>query len=206
MKTALIAAAAWVLAALPIPAAAETIEDCGRLVLDRDRLACYDRVAGRDGASGLAGAPAGQWNFKAEPSQFTADTNVYLSVESADISVCGRNRDDKVVFWIRCREDTTTVMFQTSCHMTSGEFHDYGDVHYQLDGGPADLIRMTKSRDSYALGLWRGEESIPFVRHLLGADVLSVRMKSLDSGSFTVTFPISGLDDAIVPLRQACHW
>ena len=90
--------------------------------------------------------------------------------------------------------------------MTSSSYHDYGDVHYSLDGGPSQMIAMTKWRDNFSLGLWRGAEAIPLIWGLLDHDVMTVRMKPFDEDVFTVSFDIAGLDRAIVPLREACHW
>ena len=190
-------------AALPLSLAwGQTFEECAELVRNSDRVACFDAL--RSGGAGVSGG--GAWTVRQEPSEFTDDTNVYLSLESSDSSVCGRNRDDKVVLWIRCREDTTSVLFQTSCHMTSSSYHDYGDVHYSLDGGPPAMVAMTKWRDNFSLGLWRGDEAIPFIRHILEADVMTARMKPFDEDIFTVSFAIAGLPQAIAPLRAACHW
>jgi len=192
----------------------------------RRALLRENRVIGMKAASVLSGAFAallapcvayseskaasltagGQWEGRQEASEFTNDTNVYLSIESTNASVCGRNRDDKVVLWVRCREDTTSVLFQTSCHMTSSSYHDYGDVHVSFDGGSERMVPMTKSRDNFALGLWLGNDSIPFVRQMFGSHEMTVRMKPFDEDAFTVSFAIAGLEEAILPLRQACHW
>ncbi len=184
------------------PAQAQTFDACADLARNSDRVACFEALWG-DEASAEAG---GKWLVRQEPSEFTDDTNVYLSLESHDASVCGRNRDDKVVLWIRCRENTTSLLFQTGCHMTSSSLHDYGDVAYSLDGGPERTVSMTKWRDNYSLGLWYGADAIPLIRELLDVGTMRVRMKPFDEDIFTVAFDIAGLDEAIAPLREACRW
>lgn len=179
----------------------QTFENCAELARNSDRVACFDVM--REGTSA---APDGDWSVRQEPSEFTDDTNVYLSLQSRDASVCGINRDDKVVLWIRCREDTTSLLFQTSCHMTSSSRSDYGDVHVSFDDGAARVVPMTKWRDDHSLGLWRGGDAIPLLRDMLDAQTMTVRMKPFDEDLFTVTFDVAGLDAAIAPLRAACHW
>ena len=202
MRSVAVLLGAAIVALPPCLARGQTFEDCAELARNSDRVACFDALRGDDAAMPGGGA----WTVRQQPSEFTDDTNVYLSLESNDASVCGRNRDDRVVLWIRCRENTTSVMFQTSCHMTSSSYHDYGDIHYSLDGAPEAVVPMTKWRDNFSLGLWRGEDAIPFIERILDAEFMTVRMKPFDEDVFTVSFAIAGLPEAIDPLRAACHW
>lgn len=149
---------------------------------------------------------SGNWTVRREPSEFTDDTNVSLGLAARDSGICGRAPDNRVMLWIRCRENTTSVLFQTGCHMTSSGRSDYGDVHISLDGHATRVVAMTKWRDDSALGLWRGNDAIPLLRTMLGARTMSVGLKPFDEEAFTAVFDLEGLDVAIAPLREACHW
>lgn len=185
-------------------AKAQDIEDCARIDSDLDRLACYDRAAGRTPAVSQTTPAEGDWSVRTETSELTDETNVFMSVHSEEDINCGWNRGGRIQLLVRCMENTTSVIFLTDCHMTS--HGGYGVVDYRVDDNPARDIRMEESTSNRALGLWVGRRSIPFIRNLFGARQLIARMTPYAENPFTVTFDIAGLEDAIAPLRAACNW
>ena len=189
---------------LATAAVAEDMEDCADLNNDLDRLACYDRVSGRTPSVSREEVPNSDWSVSTEVSPLTDETNVFLSVLSEEVVDCGWNRGGRIRLSIRCMENTTALIFVTNCHMTSNNI--YGTVDYRVDDAPAAVVRMNDSTDNRALGLWRGGQSIPFIRGLFGAERLVARMTPFSENPFTVTFNITGLEEAITPLREACHW
>ncbi len=151
-------------------------------------------------------APKGDWQVRTEVSQLTDQTNVFLYVKSDETVNCGWNRSDKVTLWVRCVENKTAIIFQTGCHMTSSKYNNYGDVTYRVDGQKARTVGFTESTNNRSLGLWRGGRSIPEIKRLFGGKTLIARMTPYSENSFTATFNITGLEEAIGPLRKACHW
>ncbi|GGE26764.1 hypothetical protein GCM10011345_35960 [Gemmobacter megaterium] len=65
---------------------------------------------------------------------------------------------------------------------------------------------MTESNDNRALGLWSGKQSIPFVKSLLGATKIRLRILPVNEDSIETTFNLTGLSDALAPVRKACGW
>ncbi|WP_157018348.1 type VI secretion system-associated protein TagO [Mesorhizobium xinjiangense] len=57
-----------------------------------------------------------------------------------------------------------------------------------------------------ALGLWNGSRSIPVIKQMLGKSRMIVRMTPYNENPFTATFDITGLENEIAPLRDACQW
>lgn len=183
---------------------AQSLDHCVTLDSDLDRLACYDGVAGRTPQVDQSEDPDSEWNVRTETSALTDEENVILSVRSEEVIDCGWNRGDRIRLYVRCIENTTAFIFTTNCHMTS--HGGYGTVDYRIDDAPARQIRMQESTNNRSLGLWYGGQSIPLIRSLFGARQLIARMTPFSENSFTVTFNVAGLEEAIAPLREACHW
>jgi type VI secretion system protein VasI len=196
-------------AALAVPPAhAAGVADCIAIDNDLDRLVCYDREAGRTPVvtDMPAAAAQGKWQSRTETSALTDPTNVYLYVLSEEVIDCGWNEGDRITLVVRCVENTTALVFQTACHMTSSDYNSYGDVDYRIDERAASAISMTESTNNRSLGLWNGGRSIPMIKSLFGAERLVTRMTPYGENSFTATFDITGLEEAAAPLRQACGW
>jgi type VI secretion system protein VasI len=90
--------------------------------------------------------------------------------------------------------------------MTSSAYSDYDHIIYRLDDEKAQTINTNESTNNRSLGLWSGARSIPVIKRMFGKSTMIVRMTPFGENPFTATFNISGLEEAIVPLRQACKW
>ncbi len=91
------------------------------------------------------------------------------------------------------------------CQLVSN-VSDYGTVTYRLDKQGPRSVAMEASADEEALGLWKGRKSIPIIKTMFGKSQLIIRMTPHSQSPVTATFDISGLDEAIKPLRKACGW
>lgn len=129
-----------------------------------------------------------------------------MSVESNEVGDCGWNNGSKISLVLRCHENTTSLYFVTGCRMTSGDYNDYGDISYRLDDDRARTVGGHESTNNRSLGLWTGGRSIPVIKQMFGKTQMVVRMTPYGENPFTATFDIAGLNEAISPLREACHW
>ncbi|QKV20190.1 type VI secretion system-associated protein TagO [Oricola thermophila] len=198
----LIAIAFLLLAALN----ARAKEQCISIANDLDRLACYDREAGRTPKRERITPAIENWDVTKETSKLTDHVNVFLSVKSQGVVNCGWNNGDHIRLLVRCVENTTALIFHTGCHMTSSDYNDYGNITYRLDSDKAQTVRGYESTNNRSLGLWTGSRSIPVIKQMFGKSVMVVRMTPFGENPFTATFNITGLEEAIAPLREACHW
>lgn len=108
---------------------------------------------------------------------------------------------------LSCIENTTRLTINMNDnHMASSPYHDWGHVTMRIDSRQAFTRRMQESTNNLVLGLWRGGQSIPVIRDMFGAEKLTVRATPYGKSPITVTFDISGLQEEITPLRQACNW
>lgn len=181
-------------------------DECIAIDNDLDRLACYDKEHGRIPKVEQITAPAGQWLVETKTSKLTDQTNVYLGLSSDETINCGWNRGDKITLVIRCHENTTSLYFNTGCHMTSSEYDDYGTVRYRLDDDKARSFKGGASTNNRSLGLWSGGRSIPVIKSMFGKKQMVVQMTPFSENPFTATFNIAGLQEAAGPLREACDW
>jgi type VI secretion system protein VasI len=106
--------------------------------------------------------------------------------------------------FLQCRENITLFYVTFNDHFMSD--HQHGKVIYRLDEKPAGEKNMRESTDHKALGLWNGGASIPFIKQMFSHEKLLIRATPHSESPVTATFAISGLENAIKPLRENCGW
>ena len=180
--------------------------DCIRVENDLERLACYDRDSGRAPEVTATPSAADDWFVQTSTSALTDEVSVMLSVFSEEAFDCSLRKAKQATMYVRCNENTTALVVHTGCHMTSSEYNNYGDVTYRLDEQRAKTVAMSESTNNMSLGLWSGGKSIPLIKSMFGKSRMIIRMTPFGDNPITVTFNISGLENAAVPLRKACNW
>lgn len=180
--------------------------DCISVEPDLDRLACYDKEAGRTPKAVPLPVILGKWRSQAETSKLTDQPTIVMALDSEEIIDCGWNRGEKISLVLRCMENKTTLYFSTGCHMTASDYSSYGDITYRLDDQKARTVAGAESTDNKALGLWSGGKSVPVIKQMIGKSRMVVRMTPYGESPFTATFDIAGLEAAVKPLREACKW
>jgi len=197
-------ATALLAAVVPVCVFAQTVADCAKTEDDLDRLACYDLASGRT-AKTVAQSKVSQWSLRSEKSDFKDTTDVYLSTDSADAVACGFQGSQPITLFLRCTENTTALILTTHCHVASG-FYGYGKVEYRLDNQKAQKRNFDASTDNSSLGLWNGRAAISLIKSMLSAETLLVRFTPFNENPVSARFNISGLEQAIEPLRKSCKW
>lgn len=185
---------------------ADDLSGCGEISSDLDRLACYDKVSGRTPAAQFQ-SPAGKWGVRVDKSQFKDTTDVFMSIASDDPINCGRITGPAYAkLYLRCHENTTAIYISTQCHLTSSRYNDYGKVEVRIDDAPSRIISMDSSTSNDSLGLWSGGQAIPLIKSMIGKDIMLTRFTPYGESPVTARFQISGLEEAIKPLRESCGW
>lgn len=147
----------------------------------------------------------GNWGISVDQSPLTDDKTVILRVTSEN-TIRGRyGSSGRGFLLIRCMENTTSAYIGFNDQFMS-DIQGYGRVEYRIDDDTMRRINMSASTDNMVLGLWNGGRSIPWVKQLIGHDQLIVRATPFNESASTMTFDISGLDQAITELRQTCSW
>lgn len=179
---------------------------CINIENDLDRLACYDKVSGRSEAEIEQVDADGAWDVDISKSEFKDTTDVYLRAESDNTLGCARyGASNSARLVIRCSENTTAMLIVTGCHLASG-FGGYGQVEYRFDDKPAGKRNFDVSTDNRALGLWSGKRSIGVIKKMIGSEKALFRFTPYGESPVTARFTVSGLEEAIKPLRKECNW
>ncbi len=176
--------------------------DCADIDKDARRLECYDLLFRK---SVDRSQEASRWNVQVEQSKIDDSRNVFLYVDSLEPirNQFGQASNGNLV--ISCRENETSLWFKFGGHFMS-DLEEGGRITYRVDKQVAKSKSFTESTNYEALGLWSGGVALPFIKELFGANVLLVRATPYSESPVTMEFPISGLEGAIDPLREACHW
>jgi type VI secretion system protein VasI len=186
---------------------------CALLADDRKRLDCYDLLFKKPQAEKTMPAqpaktkPAtgtGRWEVEEETSKLDDSLNVVVAVASEQ-TLQGRAEGKRATLSIGCFEGRT-VLWVHFGGLLMADHGEYGIVTYRLDKQTARSTRMYDSTDGYSLGLGDPDVAIAFVKSMLGADGLVFRATPFQELAVTLDFPITGLAEAIKPLRKACHW
>lgn len=181
-------------------------QSCREIDADLDRLACYDRVSGRTPKTSSV-ATESEWIVNVKASEMTDQKTVTMALYSEEPVTCSSyETPDKPVLIIRCLENTTSIYIATDCHLTSSSYNNSGDVTYRLDDTPSKTRGFFESNGNDSLGLWTGGRAIPFIKGMFGHNSMLTRFVPYSENAVTPRFNISGLEEAIEPLREACHW
>ncbi len=180
-------------------------QECREVENDLDRLACYDRESGRTPVTETLDTPVeSPWTVRSTQSEMTDDTTVVLTVRTESALPCGYSPSPATLV-LRCSENKTVIYINTTCHLASGT-GGYGQVTYRFDDNSAETREFSDSTDNRALGLWSGGKSIPLINKMFGNSSALFRFTPYGDSPVTARFDISGLEEAITPLREACHW
>ena len=176
------------------------------MVSDEYRLKCYDSATefGKKNEANAIAQNTGKWLVRKETSDIDDSQNVFMTISSNE-KVLGpfSNGSAPAQILIRCMENTTSVVLIMNDHFLS-DIQGYGAVTYRLDEKKAANKRLQVSTDNKALGLWNGGSAIPFSKALFDHSNLLVKVTPFNESPVTVNFDITGLEDAIAPLREAC--
>jgi type VI secretion system protein VasI len=216
MKNARIGAVkAWlIIAALSVcigdaAIADEATDRCGALSNETARLACYDQLFAQVSSEAdlsldpIEQTNTGSWDVEVNASVMTDDRNIFAWLSSSNTLPARFGGRGPARMLVRCRENTTALMLMFNDHHMA-DLQSYGRVEYRIDDRAMQRVNMTESTDNKALGLWQGNRSIPFIKAMLGHDQLIVRATPFSGSPLTATFPIEGIDNALIEVRETC--
>ena len=187
-------------------------ENCTKLTDADARLACYDSIFGTsnpnkelvDEQAIETHNPPENWFIRETVSNVDDSNNVMLWTEALDTNRGRFGSSVRLSLVAACGENSTSVWINFGGHFMSD--HRHGTVIYRVDKQTAERKNFFESNNNEALGLWSGRSAIPFLKQLLGHDQLFIKATPYSESALEATFDISGLEQAITPLREACNW
>lgn len=195
---ALLSSMAWVLASAAPPLGAQTLEIvriCAAIANETARLSCYDRLVETMGVS-AAGPEGTLWEV-----EFTVDPLTDARTARATLpALQGTGADGRPI----------QLLFICAAGRTDA-FLDWG---YYLPGQREVLLRLDD--DGPQPTFWEPEANSTRARYRNEGDVLArilvprrrlvARVAPPRRDPITAVFDLTGMDDAMTPLREACGW
>ncbi len=178
------------------------IAKCATKDSDAARLVCYDSLAARLGVErpkSKISTGVGKWKVREDRSPIDDSVNVYLSITAAETVRSGYNTV-RPSLYIRCAENKTNVFLTWDLYLGL----DSTTMLTRFDKQKATTSKWSISTDNKAVFV-RGSD-IDFARKLMNHNKLLTQITPYGESPVMATFEISGLQEAIKPLREACHW
>ncbi|MBX5157680.1 hypothetical protein HJB89_11160 [Rhizobium sp. NZLR8] len=181
-----------------VAAHAMTADQCSIVPDNNARLLCYDAIFKNQEPSKPSEPvkPLSKWTAENATSKMDDSHTVNLSLfaEGSSTSIN-----------IRCEEKVTSFYFTMGGKFLA-DIQGYGVIRYRFDADKSQKKDFTVSTDNEALGLWSGGSAIPFIKQMIGHQKLIVQITPYNESQDTVEFDITGIDEAISPLRMQCKW
>lgn len=138
---------------------------------------------------------AGPWRTESDVSKFDDTRMVTLT-----------QRLGKYTLSIRCLERRTEVYVDFGgLYMASSDSNEWGLMTYRADQRTAVTQRWNASTNHRALFMAQ-RDTISTLKQWSNAKRLLVRTIPVSESAVTAEFDLTGLKEALVPVRQACGW
>ena len=188
-------AAAMAMSAMP-PAMADDLASCAAIDDSSARLACYDKLAGRQSPPGV-----GKWRLDHRHSPTSGGDAVFLTLhaEQADPTALPPWMQPQLV--ISCDDNETRAMIVPQRRLSVS--YQEVDVLLRIDGG--DQIRDKWQISANGLSAFR-PDPVRWIQGLIDATRLEVGLRPYLDKPIDFTFDVEGLATAIQPLAKACNW
>lgn len=170
---------------------AADIQACQLIEDDGARLACYDGLANEKSV-----ATSGKWVVETDENPLDDSKTVTLALESDE----GRSRfRGPVLMVLRCKSNKTEVYLRWGEYLGREAM-----VTGRVGKNKPITIPWNLSTDSQAT-FFPGQP-IGFIKKLMEHDKYVAQVTPYNESPTTAVFDISGLSQAVKPLRQTCGW
>ncbi|GIT89885.1 hypothetical protein JANAI62_06310 [Jannaschia pagri] len=143
------------------------------------------------------------WRQETEAQPFGPSQDVFLSVPSLGVSSCGLRRRATLI--LRCLRDRTAALVIHDC-ATPLIGNEGWAVDLRLDDGPVERARLRPTHMGDGFGHFTYQPARILIERLETAEHLHLQFADIEGVNATLSFPVAGLSDVVVPLKQACSW
>lgn len=175
---------------------------CAALSADAERLICYDSITEKLGVDQLYSTNTteiGDWFISTDKSPIDDSVNVYLSIPSQEPVRSGYNTVRPTLF-IRCSENKTSIFINWGLYLGLESTR----MLTRFDSNKATTKTWSISTDNKAVFVHGSD--IDFAKEMMNHNKLLTQITPYGESPVMATFTISGLSEAIKPLREACDW
>jgi type VI secretion system VasI family protein len=193
----LAAAYAAVLAATGLrTASADEVANCAAIDDSSARLACYDRLAGRQVPPG-----PGKWHLDQYPSALSGGEVISITLRAQQQDAAAAPPWTQPQLVISCDNNVTQAKIAPQQRLSTS--NQQMEVVLRVDGGEEVRQVWQVSEDSFNA---IQPDPVPWIQTLLGATQLQVSFRPYLGKPLDFTFDIEGLATAAQPLAKACGW
>ena len=148
--------------------------------------------------------PTVHWGVESTTSEFTDQTDVYISTKAEEALPCG---DYVPELWIRCLEGDTDMFIAHGCYTPGDPETDQIEVDLRVDEEPAFRERLNPSTNGNAFGWWGYNAAISTIYDMfLDHDTLRLRFSPSPESPQIVRFNISDLRYVMKTTSPSCDW
>lgn len=194
------------ISAIPVGLAAQPLQEqiakCSVVVGNLERLDCYDQLARRNQSVRPQAKEAipdgvGKWKIRDSRNPLDDTRTVALILDSDT----GKPRfGDDISLVLRCKSKKTQIYINWSDFLGT----DSAQVTYRIGSDKATVSDWGLSSDNKA-SFYPGEP-VAFINALLRQNILVAQVTPYSESPLTATFDLTGLANAVKPLREACGW
>ena len=179
-----------------------TIGSCKSINDNEQRLACYD-AAFEVNTSVVETNSKSKWVITDEVSPIDDSKTVILSLKS-DSPIKSDFSQVIPTLNIQCKERETDFYINFNIFLST---HDIKPIT-RIDSDKAvNGVEWSISTDYKALFYPGSQKKInEFIKTLKDKKKLFIQVTPFSKGSVNTTFDLTGLDEAIKPVREACNW
>ena len=177
-------------------ASADDLATCAAIDDSSSRLACYDRLAGRQVPPG-----PGRWHLDRYNSALSGGEVIAVSLRAQQADAATLMPWTQPLITIRCDNGVTQVVIAPQQRLSTS--NQQMEVVLRVDGGEEVREVWQVSEDS--LSALR-PDPVPWLKTLLDATLLQVSFRPYLGKPIDFTFDIEGLATAAQPLAEACGW
>tara|TARA_R110001583_G_scaffold31978_2_gene108998 strand:+ start:6083 stop:6697 length:615 start_codon:yes stop_codon:yes gene_type:complete len=178
------------------------VATCAAKAGDLERLECYDKLARRHklDVPTLAPAPTtgvGKWSVRDERNPIDDTRTVSLSL----IADSGASKWDKpVVLFVRCQSNETDMFIVWNDYLGMGTSR----VTARVGSARAETKSWLNSTDNQAT--FYPSSVIGYVKKMMASPSFVAQVTPYNESPVTVTFDLTGMSNALAPLRETCKW
>jgi len=150
----------------------------------------------------LGTEPAFAWTLTSSLSPDGGEERVIL-IQKAETPVARRFGGlTRPELTIQCVRDRISFSINYGFHLSVDEL----EVMTRLDEEPVQHSRWSSGSNHGSIGPLRRETSLAFIRALIGKKKLEVRLTPYRQESISTTFNLTGLEEEIGEVAEACGW
>lgn len=198
---------------MPVAGAAEelttSIARCAALEGTLDRLECYDRLARKLRLDRPQRVPTevgdvGDWRVTRDVNPIDDSERVVIGLTASS----GRSQWGRPISFVaRCKSDKTEAYIIWNDYVgddSSSVYEEWKWVTIRIGDRPARVQRWGVSTDKEATfaPAWAGN----LLKEMVGETQLIAQITPFAESPVTAIFDITGIENALKPLSEACNW